>query len=78
MIHASGVEVVPLAPRGEGSGAGLLKAPCPLIPADFGAGPCALMDRLGRAEVERVVRPALDAYAIEPPKVLARVGALLG
>jgi 3-hydroxybutyryl-CoA dehydrogenase len=44
----------------------------------FAAGPCALMDRLGRAEVERVVRPALDAHAIGPPAALARVGALLG
>ena len=44
----------------------------------FGAGPCALMDRLGRAEVERIIGPALDAHAIEPPESLARVGVLMG
>jgi 3-hydroxybutyryl-CoA dehydrogenase len=44
----------------------------------FGTGPCALMDRLGRAEVKRIVRPALDAHAIPVPSALARVGALRG
>jgi 3-hydroxybutyryl-CoA dehydrogenase len=43
----------------------------------FGVGPCALMDRLGRAEVERIVRPALAAWDIAAPATLARVGGLL-
>jgi 3-hydroxybutyryl-CoA dehydrogenase len=42
----------------------------------FGHGPCALMDRLGRAEVERVIAPALAAYAVPAPASLARVGHL--
>lgn len=37
----------------------------------FGVGPCALMWRLGRAEVARIVRPALEAYGIEAPRALA-------
>lgn len=37
----------------------------------FGIGPCALMRRLGRAEVARIVRPALEAYGIEAPRALA-------
>lgn len=44
----------------------------------FGIGPCALMDRLGRAEVERIVHPALSAYGIAAPASLARVGRLAG
>ena len=43
----------------------------------FGEGPCALMDRLGRAEVERIVAPALETYGIAAPRSLARVGSLL-
>jgi 3-hydroxybutyryl-CoA dehydrogenase len=42
----------------------------------FGVGPCALMDRLGRDEVSRIVRPALDAYGIAEPSALARIGRL--
>jgi 3-hydroxybutyryl-CoA dehydrogenase len=44
----------------------------------FGVGPCALMDRLGRAEVERIVRPALERYELPTPASLARVGQLVG
>ncbi len=40
--------------------------------------PCALMDELGRAEVERILEPALKAYGIAAPKSLARVGSLTG
>jgi 3-hydroxybutyryl-CoA dehydrogenase len=40
----------------------------------FGRGPCALMDALGRAEVERIVAPALAAYGITAPVALGRVG----
>lgn len=43
----------------------------------FGVGPCALMDRLGRAEVERIVRPALERYDLPTPAALARVGQLI-
>lgn len=43
----------------------------------FGRPPCALMDELGRAEVERIVAPALAAYGIDAPKSLARVGSLV-
>ena len=39
--------------------------------------PCALMDRLGREEVARVITPLLDRYALEAPAALARVGRLL-
>jgi 3-hydroxybutyryl-CoA dehydrogenase len=42
----------------------------------FARPPCALMDELGRAEVERIVAPALDGYALEEPASLARVGRL--
>lgn len=42
----------------------------------FGVGPCALMDRLGRAEVERVLAPALARYGLPAPAALARVGRL--
>jgi 3-hydroxybutyryl-CoA dehydrogenase len=44
----------------------------------FGRGPCALMDGLGRAEVERVIAPALAAHGIAAPAALARVGRLAG
>jgi 3-hydroxybutyryl-CoA dehydrogenase len=43
----------------------------------FGNGPCALMDALGRAEVERIVAPALERYGIAAPRSLGRVGSLL-
>ena len=42
----------------------------------FDVGPCALMDRLGTAEVERIIRPALAAYGMAAPAALARVGRL--
>jgi 3-hydroxyacyl-CoA dehydrogenase len=42
----------------------------------FGLGPCALMDRLGRDEVARIVAPALAAHGLAMPAALARVGAL--
>jgi 3-hydroxyacyl-CoA dehydrogenase len=44
----------------------------------FGVGPCALMDRLGRAEVERIVRPALRQHGLTAPRSLQRVGSLGG
>ena len=40
--------------------------------------PCALMDELGRAEVERILQPALERFAIPAPAALARVGSLVG
>ncbi len=53
-------------------------------PADFDTGarealkftrpPCALMDELGRAEVARILDPALSRYGIAAPASLARVG----
>jgi hypothetical protein len=42
----------------------------------LGHPPCALMDQIGRAEVERIIRPALAAYDIPAPAALARVGSL--
>jgi hypothetical protein len=36
----------------------------------FGIGPCALMARLGAAEVERIVAPALRSYGIPRPRSL--------
>lgn len=42
----------------------------------FGHPPCALMDQLGRAEVERIIGPALAAYDVPAPASLARVGSL--
>lgn len=42
----------------------------------FGIGPCALMDRLGTAEVERIIEPALRAYDVPRPSSLNRVGSL--
>ena len=42
----------------------------------FGLGPCALMDRLGRAEVTRIIAPALAAFGVAPPSALSRVGTL--
>jgi 3-hydroxyacyl-CoA dehydrogenase len=38
--------------------------------------PCALMDRLGRDEVERIIAPALERFGIVKPAALARVGRL--
>lgn len=43
----------------------------------FGKPPCALMDALGRAEVERLVRPFCETYGATPPAGLARVGSLV-
>lgn len=42
----------------------------------FGKPPCALMDALGRDEVERIVAPLVSAYGHAMPAALARVGAL--
>lgn len=42
----------------------------------FGKPPCALMDALGRAEVERLVRPFCETYGAAPPRGLSRVGKL--
>lgn len=42
----------------------------------FGVGPCALMDRLGRAEVARIVEPALAQHRLPIPAALAKVGTL--
>ncbi|TVQ38537.1 MAG: 3-hydroxyacyl-CoA dehydrogenase family protein [Geminicoccaceae bacterium] len=39
--------------------------------------PCALMDQLGRGEVERILQPALDRYGVPAPRSLARVGSLV-
>lgn len=56
-------------------------------PADFDLGarealklsrpPCALMDELGRAEVTRILQPALERHSIAVPRALERVGGLL-
>jgi 3-hydroxybutyryl-CoA dehydrogenase len=40
--------------------------------------PCALMDRLGRSEVERLVTPLAAAYGLKLPASLAKVGSLRG
>ncbi len=42
----------------------------------FARPPCALMDELGRAEVARILAPALARYGIAAPASLARVGNL--
>jgi 3-hydroxybutyryl-CoA dehydrogenase len=44
----------------------------------FAKPPCALMDELGRAEVERIVAPALARFGLGRPAALDRVGRLLG
>lgn len=44
----------------------------------FGRPPCALMDSLGRAEVERVIAPLCARHGAPLPRSLERVGALLG
>ena len=42
----------------------------------FDQPPCALMDALGRREVERIVAPALSTYGVDRPRSLDRVGNL--
>lgn len=42
----------------------------------FSRPPCALMDELGPAEVERIVTPALERWGIARPRALDRVGRL--
>ncbi|MCS6778622.1 MAG: 3-hydroxyacyl-CoA dehydrogenase family protein [Geminicoccaceae bacterium] len=44
----------------------------------FAKPPCALMDELGRSEVERIVAPALARYGLPRPASLDRVGHLAG
>jgi 3-hydroxybutyryl-CoA dehydrogenase len=44
----------------------------------FGKPPCALMDALGRAEVERMLRPFCETYGAAVPHSIARVGRLVG
>ncbi|MGH6913319.1 MAG: 3-hydroxyacyl-CoA dehydrogenase family protein [Geminicoccales bacterium] len=44
----------------------------------FGKPPCGLMDTLGRAAVERLVRPFCESYDAAVPHSLARVGRLIG
>jgi hypothetical protein len=36
------------------------------------------MDRLGRAEVERIVAPAIETWGLDTPRSLARVGTVGG
>ena len=43
----------------------------------FAVGPCALMDRLGSAEVERIVAPALATFGIQRPAALEKIGMLV-
>ena len=43
----------------------------------FAVGPCALMDRLGPAEVERIVVPALTTFGIQRPEALEQIGMLV-
>ncbi|GBD43906.1 3-hydroxyadipyl-CoA dehydrogenase [bacterium HR40] len=42
----------------------------------FAKPPCALMDELGREEVERLLLPLCERYGATPPRSLARVGRL--
>lgn len=44
----------------------------------FGKAPCALMDELGRDEVERIVRHVTETYGHAMPKSIGRVGSLVG
>lgn len=44
----------------------------------FADPPCALMDRLGGAEVARLLRPVAARHDVPLPRSLARVGALVG
>lgn len=56
-------------------------------PVDFDAGatnalklgkpPCALMDELGRDEVERIIQPVLETWSLPMPASISRVGNLL-
>lgn len=58
------------------------------VPADFDLGasealkfakpPCALMDELGRVEVERCLNTILSVWSLDMPKSIERVGNLLG
>ena len=43
----------------------------------FGKPPCALMDSLGAAEVERLLRPFCETYGAAMPRSVSRVGALV-
>jgi 3-hydroxybutyryl-CoA dehydrogenase len=43
----------------------------------FGKPPCALMDAMGRAEVQRLVAPLAERYGLKVPDSLARVGRLV-
>lgn len=43
----------------------------------FGKAPCALMDELGRGEVERILKTVTDTYGTKLPDSLARVGHLV-
>lgn len=43
----------------------------------FGKAPCALMDALGRTEVERLIAPLAAKYGVAVPASLARVGGLV-
>ena len=42
----------------------------------FGIGPCALMDRLGKSAVERIVAPALQEFGIARPSAIDAIGRL--
>ena len=44
----------------------------------MGDAPCAAMDRLGQAEVRRILEPAVAAHGLTMPAAVARVGRLLG
>lgn len=44
----------------------------------FAKPPCALMNALGRAEVERILAPALERFGLAKPAALERVGRLSG
>jgi len=43
----------------------------------FGRPPCALMDELGREEVEAAIAPLCATYGVDKPASLARVGSLV-
>ena len=43
----------------------------------FAKPPCALMDELGRTEVERLITPLCDQYGYDLPQTCARIGRLL-
>ncbi len=44
----------------------------------FGRPPCALMDELGKAEVERILRPWLERFELPMPASFHRIGRLAG